>query len=189
MLIVVHSGRLSLEGGLLLASVRLDGSRRGDVVKVTHGAKETDILGALRSRAGEVEEVVREAKVEIVTLLNVGNILGSQLQAECLDIGLEMSDLTATDNGEQIRSLYISNQLAEGLRRWEFPIYLLQRVGKCDGSHRDIAALGDLVQDSGDLLFAAEHHVWGVAASLLGLLLGGLEVACVVLSARRIGVG
>lgn len=67
--------------------------------------------------------------------------------------------------------------------------YLLQRVGKGDGSHGDIAALGNLVQDRGDLLLAAEHHVGCVAASLIGLLPGRLEVACVVLSARRIGVG
>lgn len=79
------------------------------MVKMTHGAKEADILGALRSIAGLAEEVVREAKVEIVSLLNVRNILGSQLQAESLDIGLEMSDLTAADDGEQIRSLDIPN--------------------------------------------------------------------------------
>lgn len=111
MLIHMPSGRLSLESSRLLASVRLDGSGRGDVVKVAHGAQETDILGALRSVAGQVEEVVREAKVEIVSLLNVGNILSGQLQAESLDIGLEMSDLAATDNGEQIWGLDISESV------------------------------------------------------------------------------
>ena len=87
--------------------VRLDGLPSLNIVEMTQRSEQGGVLQPMRHfTAHHVDKVVREAGIEIIAFLNVRNILRTKLQAECFDIGLEMSYYAATDKWVYVGRLW-----------------------------------------------------------------------------------
>lgn len=156
--------------------LRPDGHGRLHVIEVTQGSEERRVLGTLGRRTSHVDEVVREAEVEVVALVELGNVLGRELEAERFDVELELLDAVAADHGEDVGCL--DPLLPDRCRKFRESIaYLLEDVRKRDGCDGHALALCDLVCGGRDLRLTAGEHVGGVAAALLGRRVGGANVA------------
>lgn len=85
---------------------------------MTHSAQERNILRTPGRVSKRTQEVVREAQVKVIPGLDLRNILRRELQAEGFDVGLEMLDLAAADDGEEIGGLHhVSHHSLTGMRR------------------------------------------------------------------------
>lgn len=76
---------------------------------MAHGTEDGGVLGSLGSKASQVDEVVRETKIEVISLLNLRDILGGELQAKSFDVGLEMSNFVTANHREHVWGLEQGN--------------------------------------------------------------------------------
>ena len=51
-----------------------DSSWRRDIVEMSQASQDGDMLRTFGSKSSHVEKVVREAKVEVITRLDLGNV-------------------------------------------------------------------------------------------------------------------
>lgn len=58
---------------------RLNCSLSLDIVEMTQARQEGHMLRTLCHKARQVEEVVREAEIEVVALVDLGHVLGREL--------------------------------------------------------------------------------------------------------------
>jgi len=123
----------------------LDGTRRCNVIEMAHATEERNVLRSFRNNASHVDEVVRETEIEIVSLVNLRHVLGSELKAESVDVGLEIGNFVTADRWEHVwglrqRLVHLS-YVSEGLN----DLYLVQRVCKCNSSDWNLVTLRSFI--------------------------------------------
>ena len=77
--------------------MRLDGLPALNIVEIAQPTEVADVFRSSRGFACHVDDVVREAWIEVIAFLNFRDILRTELQAKSFDIGLEMSYFAAAD--------------------------------------------------------------------------------------------
>lgn len=77
--------------------MRLDRLQTLDVVEITQRIKKGNVFWSFRGFAFPVDEVVREARVEVIALFYFRDILWTELQAKGLNVGLQMSYFPTAD--------------------------------------------------------------------------------------------
>lgn len=90
----------------LFLSVRFDRLRWLYIIKFPEIVHYPYILRALRRGVpSHGEEIERETDVKIIARLDLGDVFRSKLQAQRGDVGLEVNDLTAADQRDDIWTL------------------------------------------------------------------------------------
>lgn len=124
------------------------------------------MLRTLWHKARQVEEVVREAEIKVVAVVNLGHVLSSKLQPQGLNVGLEMGDFVATNHGEDIRGL---RQLDPNFKPTRLGLsYLLQHISERNGCNRDLVALSHGIQSGRYLFFATRLDMRRLTTTFLG---------------------
>ncbi len=72
---------------------------------MAHATEERNVLRSFRNNASHVDEVVRETEIEIISLVDLRHVLGSELKAESVDVGLEIRDFVTADRWEHVWGL------------------------------------------------------------------------------------
>lgn len=96
---------LSFPGRIELSLMCLDGTRRCNIIEMAHAPQEGNVLRSFRSNASHVDEVVRETEIEIISLVDLRHVLGSELKAESVDVGFEVTDFVTADRWEHVWGL------------------------------------------------------------------------------------
>lgn len=91
----------------------LDGTWRCNIIEMAHAAEEGSVLWSFWSNASHVDEVVRETEIEIISLVNLRHVLGSELKAKSFDVGLEIRNFVTADHWEHVWGL-ASIRIADG---------------------------------------------------------------------------
>lgn len=86
------SSSRSRPGRCKISLMGLDGLGGRDVVEVPHEGEHVDILGSLDHGSVYAHETVREAKLEVIALLDLLNIFRGKFEAEGFDVGFQVLD-------------------------------------------------------------------------------------------------
>lgn len=141
----------------------LDRGLRCNVIKISHSRNDGNVLWTIGHIPSGVHERLGESEIKIMTSLNLGDILSTQLQAKSLNIRFQMLNLATTANWILVRCLKVS-----GCRNFasftEIATDLLHRICNCNARERDAVALCNVLQDFRNLLLTSKQRSRGHSA-------------------------
>ena len=103
------------------------------------------MLGSLGSKTSHVDEVVRETKIEVISLVNLRDILGSELQAKSFNVGLELRNFVTADHWDHVWGLGQEISMPDACRYRKCVTYFLHRVRKGNSGKGDTVTLRNTI--------------------------------------------
>lgn len=82
-----------------------DSTRGRHIIEMAHAPQKGNVLRSFRNNASQVDEVMREPEIEIISLVDLGHVLGCELEAEGVGVGFEIGHFVAADDWEYVWGL------------------------------------------------------------------------------------